>query len=178
MTTRSKLLGVLFLLLTGATIGVVLSRTTERSNQARYVVGGVEVAAGVRGGFLQTGNAHSSETPFLVIDGKRFDDVIGLPPFCVFVPEARKIVFATDQPPARRDVAIHLFDIDSRAIDTVTTGGEFGWFFAADASLRPAFLDRVLAASRDEITFLSETDTAKRTFLLDLKTLQIKETTK
>lgn len=116
---------------------------------------------------------------FIEIDGVKYFNVTGQPPYCVYVPEARKLLFSVSVPGNEEDPTLCLYDVIDRRIDRVHTYRKFGHLIAGPPmqllSGEPPFEERVDRATDREIEILSINGSKRMRFVIDLKSLSVNQ---
>lgn len=116
-------------------------------------------------------------TRFVELNGVRYCDVTGQPPYCIYAAGANAIVFSVLPTDAPDDLIIVVYDIDSGNVRKINTHGVFGQLIA-----RPPIRllpnedpseDRIVSSSHKQIEFLAIRGDHRRRFVVDLQSLEI-----
>src|ERR1041385_8667218 len=67
---------------------------------------------------------HGEERVVLIIDGKRFEGVRGLPPCYLAVPNTNAVVFATDEKSPKYRSSVHFYSLDEKKDVKIAMGSQ------------------------------------------------------
>lgn len=156
---------------------VTIAFASLRVSTSHSRVGPKEIKWGEIRGFDYWMQLCGQATKFVEIDGTKYLNVTGRPPYCVHVPEANAILFARLTLASKDGPFIYFYDIDTTQIRCIDTRGLFGYLLADQPiSLLPGESpseDRVASASSDRIEFVSTRGDKHYRFAVDLRSLEL-----
>lgn len=175
---RYAWLGIIIVLVLVVIVVVLYLRTS--TNHSR--VGAKEIVWGEYRGLDYWLRRCEQAIVFIEIDGVKYFNVTGRPPYCVYVPEAKRIVFSTYVLGNHEDPTIYLYDTISERMDRVHTNGMFGQLIAnIPMKLLPGelpFEERIGRATDREIEIISINGNIEERFTIDLHSLEVRRSAK